>query len=241
MGNFNKRGGGGFGNRGGGRGFGGGGRGGFGGRDRGRSEMHRAVCSECGRECEVPFRPTGDKPVYCNDCFGGGDRGGSNRGGRSDRDRGGRDRDRGRREDRQMYKATCAECGERCEVPFKPSGDKPVLCNECFGGGGSSGPKKQPVQSNQKQDEILAKLDKILALLQRTNPVKEVTVMKEKPKANEAKPASPVPTKAEGSKAEVTDSGEKAKKAKKAKKKVIKKANEAKEAKKAKKKTAKKK
>lgn len=31
--------------------------------------MHKAVCSECGKNCEVPFRPTGDKPVYCSDCF----------------------------------------------------------------------------------------------------------------------------------------------------------------------------
>ncbi len=32
--------------------------------------MHSAICSECGKKCEVPFRPTGDKPVYCSDCFG---------------------------------------------------------------------------------------------------------------------------------------------------------------------------
>lgn len=31
--------------------------------------LHKATCSECGKECEVPFRPTGDKPVYCSDCF----------------------------------------------------------------------------------------------------------------------------------------------------------------------------
>jgi len=41
----------------------------------------KAVCAECKAECEVPFRPTGDRPVYCKDCFskrkdkaGGGDR-----------------------------------------------------------------------------------------------------------------------------------------------------------------------
>ncbi|KKT40849.1 MAG: hypothetical protein UW30_C0017G0019 [Candidatus Giovannonibacteria bacterium GW2011_GWA2_44_13b] len=32
--------------------------------------MHKATCSNCGQSCEVPFRPTGDKPVYCNNCFG---------------------------------------------------------------------------------------------------------------------------------------------------------------------------
>ncbi|MEM5804476.1 MAG: CxxC-x17-CxxC domain-containing protein [Candidatus Aenigmatarchaeota archaeon] len=35
----------------------------------GPREMHKAVCSECGKECEVPFKPTEGKPVYCRDCF----------------------------------------------------------------------------------------------------------------------------------------------------------------------------
>jgi CxxC-x17-CxxC domain-containing protein len=38
------------------------------GRDRPRPEMHDAVCSDCGKECQVPFRPTGSKPVRCSDC-----------------------------------------------------------------------------------------------------------------------------------------------------------------------------
>ena len=64
------------------------GRGGFGGRDRGdgrgrgsfggfrgrdrrseRHEMHSAVCDKCGKDCEVPFRPTEGKPIYCEDCY----------------------------------------------------------------------------------------------------------------------------------------------------------------------------
>jgi len=32
-------------------------------------EMHPAVCAECGKETQVPFRPSGDRPVYCSDCF----------------------------------------------------------------------------------------------------------------------------------------------------------------------------
>ncbi len=31
--------------------------------------MHEATCSDCGKTCQVPFRPTGDKPVFCRDCF----------------------------------------------------------------------------------------------------------------------------------------------------------------------------
>ena len=32
-------------------------------------EMHEVTCDKCGKQCEVPFRPKGDKPVYCSDCF----------------------------------------------------------------------------------------------------------------------------------------------------------------------------
>lgn len=39
---------------------------------------------------------------------------------------------RGGDERREMFKATCAECGRPCEVPFRPSGDRPVYCKECF-------------------------------------------------------------------------------------------------------------
>jgi CxxC-x17-CxxC domain-containing protein len=48
---------------------GGGGGGGYGERDRGPREMFAATCSSCGKEAQVPFRPTSGKPVYCSDCF----------------------------------------------------------------------------------------------------------------------------------------------------------------------------
>ena len=67
------QGGGGGGNRGGGGGGysgGGGGRGGGGGYGGGRPrEEHEAVCADCGVTTTVPFKPTGQKPVYCRDCF----------------------------------------------------------------------------------------------------------------------------------------------------------------------------
>ena len=37
--------------------------------DRGSREMHKSVCADCGKECEVPFQPTGDRPVYCQECW----------------------------------------------------------------------------------------------------------------------------------------------------------------------------
>ncbi len=35
----------------------------------GPREMHKAVCSDCKQECEVPFKPTEGKPVFCRDCY----------------------------------------------------------------------------------------------------------------------------------------------------------------------------
>ncbi|AFM41908.1 hypothetical protein Desaci_2999 [Desulfosporosinus acidiphilus SJ4] len=32
-------------------------------------EMFSAICATCGKETTVPFQPSGDKPVYCRDCY----------------------------------------------------------------------------------------------------------------------------------------------------------------------------
>ena len=31
--------------------------------------LHKAICADCSKECEVPFKPSQDRPVYCKDCF----------------------------------------------------------------------------------------------------------------------------------------------------------------------------
>ncbi len=31
--------------------------------------MYKAICADCNKECEVPFRPSSDRPVYCKGCF----------------------------------------------------------------------------------------------------------------------------------------------------------------------------
>jgi len=31
--------------------------------------MHKATCTECKKECEVPFKPTEGKEVFCRDCY----------------------------------------------------------------------------------------------------------------------------------------------------------------------------
>ena len=35
----------------------------------GQRDMHKTTCSECGKECEVPFKPSEGRPVFCRDCY----------------------------------------------------------------------------------------------------------------------------------------------------------------------------
>ena len=34
-----------------------------------RPGMHDATCGKCGVACQVPFRPTGNRPIFCSNCF----------------------------------------------------------------------------------------------------------------------------------------------------------------------------
>ncbi len=151
-------------------------RGSFGG-DR---QTFSAVCADCGRNCDLPFEPRGNRPVYCRDCFKnhpqedrparfdsrdsrGGDRGGSRFNRRDDRGT-----------ERQMHSAVCDNCGKTCQIPFRPTAGKPVYCSDCFEQKekGAPMPKRgerhDAPRSNPSMDEINAKLDKILNLLSDT-------------------------------------------------------------------------
>ena len=77
----------------------------------------------------------------------------------------GRDSDRrgrGGRGDFQLTKVTCASCGAKCEVPFKPTSDKPVYCKDCFTKKDKVGSDKH---SNEDLEIINEKLDKIMSAL----------------------------------------------------------------------------
>lgn len=49
---------------------------------------------------------------------------------------------------RQLYSVTCADCGTQTQVPFRPSGDRPVYCRDCYmqkrGGGPGGGMRPGP-------------------------------------------------------------------------------------------------
>ena len=108
-------------------------------RDDSRTESTTVTCSDCGDECQVPFVPRTNKPVYCSDCFREHkpDDSGSDRYSRDDRgSRNSRD-DRGSRYSRddsrtESTTVTCSDCGDECQVPFVPRTNKPVYCSDCF-------------------------------------------------------------------------------------------------------------
>jgi len=82
----------------------------------------------------------------------------------------GRDRSRGRdsghsrrgrsSRDQERTEVTCDSCKKRCEVPFKPSSNKPIYCSDCFkkdSGSKSSG--KGLKEINEKLDKIIRALE----------------------------------------------------------------------------------
>ena len=60
-----------------------------------------------------------NKPNRCSDCRAAR---------KAQRGEGGRSVGR----QREMFTATCSQCGRVAEVPFQPRGDKPVYCRDCF-------------------------------------------------------------------------------------------------------------
>ena len=65
------------------------------------------------------------------------------------------------RQEVEMTKVTCSLCGEKCEVPFKPTSSKPVYCAACFAKKGKAGSDG----SNRDLDLINEKLNKIMKAL----------------------------------------------------------------------------
>jgi CxxC-x17-CxxC domain-containing protein len=83
------------------------------------------VCKDCGKEfvfsageqefyAEKGFK---NEPVRCKSC-------------RDERKK--RNGFAGRKGQKQMYDAVCAECGSPTQVPFKPRNGRPIYCSSCF-------------------------------------------------------------------------------------------------------------
>ena len=98
--------------------------------DKRRNDSAIVTCADCGIECEIPFVPKHDRPVYCSDCFK------QNKPNTLENERSPRNNrstrfssDK-RRNDSAIV--TCADCGIECEIPFVPKHDRPVYCSDCF-------------------------------------------------------------------------------------------------------------
>lgn len=136
-----------------------------------RPAMYKAVCAECGADCEVPFKPSGERPVLCSHCFkkDGSDSRGNNRHDSRPERVGSREFSFNNVVEKRMFKAVCDTCGQTCEVPFQPTAGKPVYCSDCFN---KENNRKGTGASNnvvREQFEILnSKLDKILRALNQT-------------------------------------------------------------------------
>lgn len=126
----------------------------FGRRDR---PLFKTTCSKCGQECEVPFRPTGTRPVFCSKCFEENEGPDSRR---SDR----RSSGRPNYDDRRMFEAVCDKCGKKCSVPFQPTSGKPIYCSKCFEDKNPRG-SRNTNQYQEQFDAINSKLDQILNIL----------------------------------------------------------------------------
>ncbi|OGZ43223.1 MAG: hypothetical protein A3J55_02395 [Candidatus Ryanbacteria bacterium RIFCSPHIGHO2_02_FULL_45_17b] len=129
----------------------------FGGRDN-RPQMHDATCNKCGKRCQVPFRPTGERPVYCSDCFEK-ERGDSMPQRNEGRDFGHKDRGGFHSEERRMYSATCDNCGKKCEVPFMPSEGRKTYCKECFDNGAAGERKNRDSRTNATNNNVNKTVD----------------------------------------------------------------------------------
>lgn len=123
---------------------------------------------------------------------------------------------------RQMYQATCSKCGQSCEIPFKPTGDRPVFCRNCFKNQDSQSPRFAPKNfgggsigsnsggtpsgnagsavSKAQFDSLNIKLDKILAILNTTKAEEEPKAEVKEVKASK-KAIGKAPTSAKKSKA----------------------------------------
>lgn len=119
-----------------------------------KTEMFDAVCSECGNDCKVPFKPSGKRPVLCRECF------------LEDQEDSGYENKS--RERKPSFDAVCDTCGNDCTVPFKPIKGRPLYCAKCIGkvdmGQASSGGKSSDFSPSQ-YETLNRKLDKILKLL----------------------------------------------------------------------------
>lgn len=134
-------------------------------KDSEKSSMHQATCDNCGKECEVPFKPTSGKPIFCSNCFEKNQNEDPRKFGKERSYKKLKSRDSRKRSfdyrNAGKHNAVCDNCGEDCEVPFRPTKGKPIYCDKCF-----ENNKEKDIDQLKKEFGILnKKLDQILEIL----------------------------------------------------------------------------
>ncbi len=126
-----------------------------------QTQKYSATCTQCGQHCQIPFKPTEGRPVYCSNCFA-----------LQQNDDSQTDTKKSFKSDfsshKPKFQAECHKCGKNCEVPFRPLPGKKVFCSECFDKDINAGVKN----IGQINDQFVAlneKLDKILEILKAKN------------------------------------------------------------------------
>lgn len=86
--------------------------------------------------------------------------------------------------DRVLTTITCAECGKQDTVPFKPKGDRPVLCADCFKKHKEQGGEeaRQPVQASEQPTEEAVQPEEVAPAVAEEPKTEEVVT----PEANAA-------------------------------------------------------
>ena len=107
-------------------------------------QPHQVMCASCGKDTTVPFRPTGAKPVYCRECFESIKLQEESRQNRTKRVFRENDKESKKsverfgnrkglyRSNKRMHTSVCRNCNKEITLPFKPTKDKPVYCQDCF-------------------------------------------------------------------------------------------------------------
>lgn len=121
----------------------------------GKPISHKSVCAECGKDCEVPFKPNGKKPVLCSKCFNKDGTAYAHKPWEKGADSA---------EGKLMFPAVCNRCNDKCDVPFKPEAGRPIYCAKCLGHSDKTS-IKDIEQFNQQFAAINSKLDAILKAL----------------------------------------------------------------------------
>ncbi len=97
--------------------------------ERGFSDPRR--CPSC-RAQRKAQRNAGGGGYSADGGYGGGSSYGSAGGYSNGGGYGGGSRSYGDRPPREMFEATCSNCGKTAMVPFRPTSGKPVFCDDCF-------------------------------------------------------------------------------------------------------------